>query len=163
MRNLLKQHRVGLIAVLAMLGPTLTVASPAPASDNTGPTRSVSVPRPAIAAEGVAPQAICEDTGWRASGPWIGESDSPWYPYATNSSIQFRILSGTVYRRTYRDCSRSTVYAGQAQRYRIRNGSVNNSWRNVTRSCTVNNLTLHYGYNYGAGSCYTWSARIVRS
>src|SRR5690606_10537270 len=54
---------------------------------------AVNAASPAHAAEDAAPQAICEDTGWRQVGTWIGEYNSPWFYSGGYTNIQFKGMS----------------------------------------------------------------------
>src|SRR5690606_41630880 len=69
---------------------------------------------PAGAVEDVEPQANCEDTGWVRTNPWLGEYISPEFYAGGYTNIQFKIIGGWTYNRTYRDCHTAVVSPGHA-------------------------------------------------
>lgn len=122
---------------------------------------AVGMASPAGAVEDVEPQAICEDTGWVRTNSWLGEYISPEFYAGGYTNIQFKVIGGWTYKRTYRDCHTAVVSPGHASYYRHYvyypgQPSHYTKWVEVTKHCPLVMDNRLWGYNYGAAKCNYW-------
>src|SRR5690606_5620481 len=79
---------------------------------------AVGMASPAGAVEDVEPPATCEDPGWVRTNPCLAEYISPEFYAGGYTNIQFKVIGGWTYKRTYRDCHTVVVSPGHASYYR---------------------------------------------